>query len=102
SGYPDTRIFTLYSAGTSVTGYNDDYYNVVNGTWDWNLSSRIKRNYSNGSSIVFVCAYNASRTGVCDVYMGNVNGQLPILEPNNFPLLKTEDAIQSAPDTGPY
>ncbi len=99
---PDTRLFTLSSAGGVVTGYNDDYSNSSNGTWAWGLGSRIRKNYSSGSSIVFVCAFNPTRTGVCDVYMGNVNGQLPNTEPANFPLLKTEDAIQSAPSTGTY
>ena len=99
---PDTRLFTLNYAGGAVTGYNDDYSNSTDGTWTWGLSSRIKKNYSAGSSIVFVCAFSTSRTGVSDVYMGNVNGHLPISEPANFPLLKTEDAIQSAPSDGTY
>jgi hypothetical protein len=99
---PDTRLFTLNFAGGAVTGYNDDYHNGNGGTWNWGLSSRVKKNYASGSTIVFVCAYSAAKTGVCDVYMGNGNGQLPISEPANFPLLKPEDAIQSAPSTGTY
>ena len=99
---PDTRIFTLISAGGAVNGYNDDYTNTSGGVWDWGLGSRIKKNFTSNCSIVFVCAYSSSRTGVCDVYMGNTNGQLHISEPSNFPLLKDEDAIQSAPNTGVY
>lgn len=99
---PDTRIFTLTMSSGVVTGYNDDYGNTINGTWSWGLCSRIRKNYSSGSTIVFVCAYNTSRTGVCDVYMGNVHGQLPNTEPGNFPLFKAEDAIQSAPSSGTY
>ncbi|MEQ1677201.1 MAG: hypothetical protein ABL876_10900 [Chitinophagaceae bacterium] len=100
---PDTRIFTLLTSGSSVTGYNDDYNNASGGTWNWSLCSRIKKNYAAASSYVYVCAYNTSKTGNCDVYMGNIAATLPISgEASNFPLLKGEDAIQSAPSTGTY
>jgi hypothetical protein len=100
---PDTRIFTLNYSGGAVTGYNDDYGNGSGGTWTWGLASRIKKNYAVGSSIVFVCAYNTARTGKCDVYMGNGNATLPTSgEASNFPLLKGEDAIQGAPNSGDY
>lgn len=100
---PDTRIFTLTSSGTAVTGYNDDYSNVSGGTWVWSLCSRIKKNYAAASSYVYVCAYSAAKTGNCDVYMGNIAATLPTSgEAANFPLLKGEDAIQSAPSDGTY
>jgi hypothetical protein len=95
---PDTRLFTLPSTSGKVTGYNDDYNNNSDGYWGWGFSSRIKKNYVAGSSIVYVCAYSAIRTGSCDVYMGNIAASLPTSgEAGNFPLLKGEDAIQSAP-----
>lgn len=99
---PDTRVFTLSSPGGAVTGYNDDYSNTSGGTWNWGLASRIKRNYASASQTVFVCAYSTSRTGYCDVYMGNTQGRLHIAEPQNFPLVTDEDAIQSAPNSGYY
>lgn len=95
---PDTRLFTLPSTSGKITGYNDDYNNNSDGYWGWGFSSRIKKNYAAGSSIVYVCAYSATRTGSCDVYMGNIAASLPTSgEAGNFPLLKGEDAIQSAP-----
>jgi hypothetical protein len=100
--YADTRIFTMAWAGTAVTGYNDDYANSTGGTFAWNLASRIKKNFAVGNSVVFVSAYSATRTGVCDVYMGNTPGQIPVVEPYNFPNFKQEDAIQSAPYNGNY
>lgn len=100
---PDTRIFTLTTSGGVVTGYNDDYFNNSGGTWAWSLCSRIKKNYAAGSSYVYVCAYNSSKTGNCDLYMGNTNATLPTSgEAGNFPLLKGEDAIQSAPNNFNY
>lgn len=100
---PDTRIFTLLTSGGKVTGYNDDYANSSGGTYSWFLNSRIKKNYSTGSSYVFVCAYNSQKTGTCDVYMGNTNATLPTSgEASNFPLLKGEDAMQTAPNSGTY
>jgi hypothetical protein len=100
---PDTRIFTLSSSGGVVTGYNDDYFNSSGGTWGWSLCSRIKKNYAAASSYVYVCAYNSSKTGNCDLYMGNTNATLPTSgEAGNFPLLKGEDAIQSAPSNFNY
>jgi hypothetical protein len=100
---PDTRIFTLVSSGGKVTGYNDDYANNNGGTWAWGLASRINKNYAQGNSYVFVCAYSSVRTGNCDVYMGNTNATLPTSgEATNFPLLKGEDALQAAPNSGSY
>lgn len=99
---PDTRIFTLTGPGTAVTGYNDDYFNTTDGEWEWDFASRIKKNYTTGSSIVYVCAFRATTTGTCDVYMGNGNGTLPVSDSYEFPLFKAEDAIQSAPSSGVY
>lgn len=100
---PDTRIFTFpYSSGPA-NGYNDDYANSSGGTWAWGLASRIKKNYSSGCSIVFVSAYSTTRNGSCDLYMGNVAATLPTSgEAANFPSLKGEDAIQTAPGSGSY
>lgn len=98
----DTRIFTLAGPGQAVTGYNDDYFNSTDGTWDWNFASRIKKNYLAGSSIVYLCAYKSWTTGTCDVYMGASKGGLPVTNSFNFPLLAEEDAIRSAPSSGVY
>jgi hypothetical protein len=99
----DTRIFTFPYSGGAVTAYNDDYYNTSGGTWLWSLASRIKKNYTTSSNIVYVCAYSATRNGTCDIYMGNTTATLPTSgEASNFPLLKGEDAIQSAESTGGY
>ncbi|MBL7726336.1 MAG: hypothetical protein JNM68_01570, partial [Dinghuibacter sp.] len=99
TGVPDTRLFTLMGPSAPVTGYNDDY-SGGGGNWNWGRASRIKKNYAVGSYITYVCAYSTGSTGKCDIYMGNQNGELPAKEPGNFPLLKADDAIQSAPMEG--
>lgn len=99
----DTRIFTSRFPSSSIRGYNDDYYGG-NGNWIWNLASRIKKNFNGSDSVqyTFVCAYSPTSTGICDIYMGCGNSNLPVNEPQNFPNLPTDDAIRSAPQTGSY
>jgi len=99
----DTRMFVSRYASSSVRGYNDDYYGG-GGTWAWGTSSRIKKNFNGNDSVqyAFVCAYSPASTGVCDVYMGTGNSNLPVLEPQNFPQLTTDDAIMTAPMSNGY
>ena len=99
----DTRMFVSRYAYSSVRGYNDDYYGG-GGTWAWGTSSRIKKNFNGSDSVqyAFVSAYSPASTGVCDVYMGTGNSNLPVLEPQNFPQLTTDDAIMTAPMNNGY
>ncbi len=92
----DTRIFASRYASSSIRGYNDDYGSPA--TWNWGLASRIKKDFNGVDSVqyAFVCSYSPLSTGICDIYFGNGNSNLPVLEPGNFPLLTTDDAIRSA------
>ncbi|NOT51587.1 MAG: hypothetical protein HOP10_09945 [Chitinophagaceae bacterium] len=97
----DTRIFVSKFSSSSVRGYNDDYSTL--GNWNWGLASRIKKNFTGSDSVqyTFVCAYSPYSTGICDIYMGCGNGNVPILEPQNFPLFTVDDAIRTG-TTGYY
>lgn len=99
----DTRMFVSHYAYSSVRAYNDDYYGG-GGTWAWGTSSRIKKNFTAGDPVqyAFVCAYSPASAGVCDVYMGAGNSNLPVWEPQNFPQLTTDDAIMTAPMNNGY
>lgn len=103
SAAADTRIIASRFAMSSARGYNDDY-SGGGGNWNWGYCSRIKKDFSGIDSVqyAFVCAYSPSSTGICDVYMGNGNSNLPVQEPQNFPGLPVDDAIQSALQTGTY
>jgi hypothetical protein len=98
----DTRIIASRFAMSSARGYNDDY--STGGSWNWGLSSRIKKDFSGVDSVQygFVCAYSPTSTGICDIYLGTGNSNLPALEPQNFPLLNADDAILTAPLSGSY
>lgn len=99
----DTRLFVSRYAFSSARGYNDDYYGG-GGSWSWGAASRIKKNFNGSDSVqyAFVCAYSPASTGICDVYMGAGNSNLPVWEPQNFPLLTTDDAIMTAPMSNGY
>lgn len=99
----DTRMIVSRYFASSARGYNDDY-SGGGGSWNWGLASRIKKDFTGVDSVqyTFVCSYSPSSTGLCDIYMGCGNSNLPQLEPQNFPLLMPDDAIRSAPATGSY
>lgn len=99
----DTRMLVSRYANSSARGYNDDYYGG-GGSWNWGVCSRIKKNFNGIDSVqyAFVCAYSPTSTGICDVYMGCGNSNLPVKEPQNFPSLTTDDAIMTAPQTNGY
>jgi hypothetical protein len=100
---PDTRMIASWYAMSSVRGYNDDY-SGGGGDWNWGRASRIKKDFNGYDSVqyTFVCAYSPTTTGVCDMYAGTGNSNLDELEPWNFPLLKNDDAILTAPSSGAY
>jgi hypothetical protein len=94
---PDTRMIATRYPMSSVRGYNDDY-SGGGGSWAWGLSSRIKKDFIGSDSVqyAYVCAYSPTSTGICDMYAGGGNSNLPVSEPQNFPLLPPDDAIKSA------
>jgi hypothetical protein len=94
---PDTRMIATRYAMSSVRGYNDDY-SGGGGSWAWGLHSRIKKDFSGSDSVqyAYVCAYSPGSTGICDMYAGGGNSNLPVYEPQNFPLLPPDDAIKTA------
>lgn len=99
----DTRVIVSRYFASSARAYNDDY-SGGGGSWNWGLASRIKKDFTGSDSVqyTFVCSYSPSSTGICDIYMGCGNSNVPLLEPQNFPLLTQDDAIRSAPATGGY
>lgn len=98
----DTRMFASRYAYSSVRGYNDDYYSG-GGDWSWGLCSRIKKNFGTDSiQYGFVCAYSPSSTGIADIYLGNDTSEVNKTNYPEFPLLKPDDAIRAAPNTGTY
>lgn len=96
----DTRIFTAAAMASAFNGYNDDY--STSGSWGWGTASRIKKNYTGSVTTTFVCAYSLGTTGTCDMYMGNPNSDVYSTNYSEFPLLKADDAIKTAPGTGQY
>lgn len=96
----DTRMFVNNYGGTPYLGYNDDYSTL--GDWAWGVCSRIKMNFPTVVSNSFVCAYSIMSTGICDVYMGNPNSEVNLINNPEFPILKVDDAIKTAPLTGQY
>jgi hypothetical protein len=99
----DTRMIVSRFAMSSVRGYNDDY-SGGGGDWVWGMASRIKKNFIGVDSVQygFVSSYSPSNWGVCDIYLGTGNSGLHDLEPTNFPLLKNDDAMETAPWSGTY
>lgn len=97
----DTRMIVSKFFASSARGYNDDY--ATTGDWSWGLASRIKKDFGTDSvRYGFVCAYSPSGTGISDVYLGNLNSEVNNTNYPEFPLLKPDDAIRAAPNTGVY
>lgn len=99
----DTRMIASRYFSSSARGYNDDYYGG-GGDWAWGLASRIKKDFSGSDSVQYgyVCAYSPTSTGTSDVYLGNENSNVYAANYPEFPLLKADDAIKSAPSSGSY
>ncbi|MCX6317326.1 MAG: hypothetical protein NTW29_08545 [Bacteroidetes bacterium] len=97
----DTRMIASRYFASSARAYNDDY--VTGGDWSWGLASRIRKDFATDSvQYGFVCAYSPTSTGVSDVYLGNLNSEVNNTNYPEFPLLKPDDAIRSANNTGVY
>jgi hypothetical protein len=97
----DTRMIVSKSLASSARGYNDDYAGT--GDWSWGLASRIKKDFGTDSvRYGFVCAYSPTSNGISDVYLGNLNSEVNNTNYPEFPLLKPDDAIRAAPNTGIY
>lgn len=98
----DTRMLVSRYFNSSARGYNDDY-GSNGGDWYWGLSSRIKKKLGTDSvQYGFVCAYSPSSGGTADVYLGNDTSEVNVNNNPEFPLLKPDDAIRAAPNTGVY
>jgi hypothetical protein len=99
----DTRMIASRYFASSARGYNDDYYGG-GGDWSWGYASRIKKDFIGVDSVQYgyVCAYSPTSTGVSDVYLGNQNSEVNLTNYPEFPLLKADDAIRAAPNTGMY
>lgn len=98
----DTRITVSRYLVSSVRAYNDDYYSGT-GNWNWSLSSRIRKDFATDSvQFAFICAYSPGSEGICDVYLGNENSNVWSANYPEFPDLKEDDAIKSAPSSGYY
>jgi hypothetical protein len=97
----DTRMIASRYFASSARGYNDDYSTA--GDWSWGLASRIKKDFATDSvQYGYVCAYSPTSTGVSDVYLGNLNSNVYAANYPEFPLLKPDDAIKAANNTGMY
>lgn len=97
----DTRMIASRYFASSVRGYNDDYSGP--GDWSWGLASRIRKDFATDSvQYGFVCAYSPGSTGISDVYLGNQNSEVNNTNYPEFPLLKPDDAIRAANNTGLY
>jgi FlgD Ig-like domain len=97
----DTRLYVSGNTLSPIETQNDDYSSGGSGAFSWGLSSRIKTLWaSQPLPLVQVNAYSISSIGTCDIFMNVLNGDNNLL--SNFPNLKPDDAIQSAPATGNY
>lgn len=97
----DTRMVVSRYFSSSVRGYNDDYAST--GDWSWGLASRVKKDFATDSvQYGFVCAYSPYSNGTTDIYLGNLNSEVNNTNFPEFPLLKPDDAIRTAPNTGMY
>ena len=98
----DTQLF-LENAEEPIhlIEYNDDYQGG-NGDFDWGGNARFKKNFQTVIGHAQVASANSSSpVGTCDVYLkckDFTNEYL--LESNDFPSLKSDDAIESAPSSG--
>ncbi len=97
----DTRMLASRYFSSSARGYNDDY--ATAGDWNWGLASRVKKDFATDSvQYGFVCAYSPTSNNNCDIYLGNENSNVYNTNYPEFPLLKADDAIKTAPNTGVY
>jgi len=97
----DTRMIASRYFASSARGYNDDY--TTAGDWNWGYASRIKKSFGTDSvQYGYVCAYSPLSTGISDVYLGNENSNVNYTNYPEFPLLKPDDAIKTASNTGMY
>jgi len=94
----DTRIWIEDDSGLpgKIRAWNDDYYG--GGDFYWGLASRVKKDFSVRIAASLVSSYSSyTPTGIYDLYvMCQNSGTL------GFPNLKSDDAIQTAPQSGVY
>lgn len=80
-----------------IVAFNDDYSG--SGDYYWGLASRINKNFTvpiKGAQFSSYSSYTP--TGACDYYIKCMNSNIT----SYFPNLKTDDAIQSAPESNEY
>lgn len=99
----DTRIYIATGQVTGIVAENDDYPANSNSAWAWGVASRIKMFwstslYNSSVSSIFLSSFGISSSGTCDLYMNCENST--IYTNSAFPNLKSDDAIQTAPQTG--
>jgi hypothetical protein len=95
----DTRIWFEDNIGFPgrIVAYNDDYYG--SGDYSWGLASRINKNFTTQIEGDQFSSYSSyTPTGTCDYYIMCMNSNIM----SYFPNLKTDDAIQSAPESNAY
>ncbi len=98
----DSHIWIEDDSGTpgKIRAFNDDYYGG-GGDYYWNLASRVKKDFSVRIGAVLVSAYGSNNpTGTCDLYIMCQNSTIG--PSTTFPILKADDAIQSAPTSSNY
>jgi hypothetical protein len=95
----DTRIWLEDNSSFPgrIVAFNDDY--IGTGDYYWDLASRINKNFTipiKGAQFSSYSSYTP--TGTCDYYIKCMNSNIT----SYFPNLKTDDAIQSAPESNEY
>jgi hypothetical protein len=97
---PNPCLWLVDNSSTTgvVRAYNDNYTGG-GGNWAWGNNARVKQSFSTGISYVILGASNSLSWGTCDVYMKCKNGTYG---PPDFPNLKLDDEIRSAPYSGSY
>ncbi len=100
----DSRLWVeSYETGLNgrILGYNDDYYET--GDFNWGVNARVKKSYSQRMWNCFVSRYSSYNTsGHCDLYMRCKNSDIYYPNIPDFPNLKADDAIMSAPYSENY
>ncbi|MCF8225312.1 MAG: PPC domain-containing protein [Bacteroidales bacterium] len=96
----DSRIWVVNTSSPErIIAENDDW--TVDSDFDWGHASRIRSNLSTSISGVIVSGGSYAPSGSCDMYMNCKNGNLATAY-TNWPNLKANDAIQSAPYSNTY